>query len=116
MTPKEKTAPAKKPPFHIKQPNNSTRQAAERILGSIILRPQLAVCIPLAIHTQFSCYGLFLIKACSAGWGIEGIRHALDSFGLDGDDIVNTALMSIHGDPVEAFWGAIHHLCEKVAA
>ena len=98
------------------QLKDNTKQAEEKILGAVILQPQLAACIPLAIHAQFSCYGLFLIKACSAGWGIESIRHALDSFGLDGDGIVNTALMSIQGDPINIFWKSTRHLCERLMA
>jgi len=89
---------------------HSTREA--EILGAVILCPQLTVCIPSAINAKFSCYGLFLIKACSEGWGIEGIRHALDGFGLDGDDIVNACLASVRGDPANTFWQAIRKLCE----
>jgi len=115
MTPKEKAAPAKEP-LHIQtQPKDSTKQAAAKLFGAVILRPHLAACIPLAIHTQLSCYGLFLIKTCSAGWGIEGIRRALDSFGLDGVDIIDTALSAVHGDPVNIFWKSARNLCEKVA-
>jgi len=91
--------------------NYVARKAAEKILGAVILQPRLAGCIPVAIHTQLSPYGRFVLKACTEGWGIKGIKHALDSFGLDGDDIVNEAINSVHSDPVSAFWRAIRHLC-----
>jgi len=120
MTPKEK-APAAPTTEALKESSTdstteySTKQAAEKILGAVILQPQLAACIPLAIHTQFSCYGLFIVKACSAGWGIEDIRHALDSFGLDGEGILDVVLNSVRGDPASIFWESASNLCEKVA-
>jgi len=121
MTPKEK-APAAPTTEALKESStdstteHSTKQAAEKILGAVILQPYLAASIPLTIHARFSCYGLFVVKACAEGWGIEGIRHALDSFGLDGAGIVNTALNSVRGDPASIFWESARKLCEKVAA
>jgi len=114
MTAIKKAAPAKKPPSQIKQPDHSTRQAAEKLLGAVILQPQLAAQIPLAIHAQLSPYGRFVLKACTEGWGIEGIRHALDDFGLDGAGIVCACLSAVRGDPVNAFWAASRHLCGEV--
>jgi len=92
--------------------HHSTEQAALSIFGAILLQPQLAACIPRAIHAQFSCYGLFLIKACSEGWGIGGIRTALESFGLDGDGITNACLQAVSPEdqPVKTFWRAIQKL------
>lgn len=98
------------------QRNHSTRHAAEKILGAVMLQPQLADCIPPAIHARFSCYGRFVVKSCAEGWGIEGIRNALDSFGLDGDDIVSACLSAVRGDPAFNFWHAARQLCERGAA
>lgn len=92
----------------------SNVKAVEKIMGAVILCPQLAASIPPAIHARFSCYGLFMVKACAEGWGIEGIRHALDSFGLDGDGIVSACLSAVRGDPISIFWAASRHLCEVV--
>jgi len=96
--------------------NSLSKKAAEKMFGAIILQPQLANCIPPAIHAELSPYGLFILKACSEGWGIEGIKHALESFGLDGHGIVDSAMKSVHGDPVSTFWLATRHLCRAVTS
>ncbi len=108
----KKAAPAKKPPFHIKQANHSTDKAAAKLLGAILIKPSLALWLPIKIQEQLSPYGLFLVKAAVDGWGIEGIRHALDSFGLAGDEIVKGCLRAVRGNPENAFCSAARQLCE----
>jgi len=85
---------------------------ASQLFGACLIRPSLSHSIPIAIHSLLSPYGLFILKACSEGWGIEGIRLALDSFGLDGNDIISACLNAVHGDPARTFWAASRHLCE----
>jgi len=113
-SPKEKGHPPQTALPHFNMQNNSTIKLANKMFGAILLQPTLAKCIPIAIHSRLSAYGRFTIKACSEGWGIEGIETALIEFGLDGKNIISTAIQSVSGNPEQAFWNAVNHLCRQV--
>jgi len=114
-SPKEKGHPPQTAFPYINKQNNSSMKSANKMFGAILLQPKLARCIPIAIHSRLSAYGHFTIKACSEGWGIKGIENALNDFGLDGDDIISTAMQSVSGNPEQVFWNAVRQICDGAA-
>jgi len=114
MTPNEKAAPTTKPHSQIKPAKHSTENEIAQLLGAILIKPSLAAWLPSIIQKQLSPYGLFLVKACGNGWGIEAIQRGLDDFGLDGGSIVKDCIRAVRSNPENVFFTASRQLCGEV--
>jgi len=114
---KEKTAPAKKPPFLIKKIKCSTDTARLHLLGVCLLDSAYTRHIPASIH--LSEYGAMAILLIQRGLGIEAIIRHLEAVGIsEAHKIMFSALRSIPDgvDPGNIFWQSVHILSKELSS